>query len=112
LVNDPMTQFSLVIPENDEERMYCENYSQSDIHTVFEVKPTINTISDPIWKGFIYTCRLENLIPDSCYRYRVGNMETNEFSQYITFKVPALGPCPTTIVTFADFDTVNEIKKR
>jgi len=60
---------------------------------------------------FFYTTILENLTPDSIYYYRVGDKISGIMSEFYSFKTKPIGPFPSTIVTFSDFDTVNEINK-
>jgi hypothetical protein len=79
------------------------------VYPVVEVFGIRNKLSN--WHVIIYCATMKNLIHDCTYQYRVGDKKTDNWSKYYRFKTPPKGPFPTTIVTFSDFDTMNEIIK-
>jgi hypothetical protein len=105
---EPICQFHVPKPDCIDEQNYFETLNGT-VYPFTEVAATAQKLKN--WGAICYCSKLMNLIPDCSYQYRVGDKKNDNWSKDFTFKTTPKTPFPTTIVTFSDFDTMNEIIK-
>jgi len=64
-----------------------------------------------LWKAYVHTVTMKELRLNSKYSYSVGQRKTETWSETYEFRTRNIIGQPVTLVTFADFSTLNEVVK-